>query len=132
MRLCNERCQAKNCTKERQSTEKVGNQRLTPPGPARSHVFLLGFPRSGTTLLEAALTGSPEVIALEEQEALVDGVRRYLRDPTDHARILPVLRERLGDAPMVVLDAPVCRPGWLIEIEGLATIPTSQPDLPPY
>ena len=54
-----------------------------PPGPARSHVFLLGFPRSGTTLLEAALTGSPEVIALEEQEALADGVRRYLRDPTD-------------------------------------------------
>lgn len=54
-----------------------------PPGPARSHVFLLGFPRSGTTLLEAALTGSPEVVALEEQEALADGVRRYLRDPTD-------------------------------------------------
>ncbi|MFM1960482.1 MAG: hypothetical protein RL588_1999 [Pseudomonadota bacterium] len=54
-----------------------------PPGPARSHVFLLGFPRSGTTLLEAALTGSPDVAALEEQEALVDGVRRYLRDPTD-------------------------------------------------
>lgn len=54
-----------------------------PPGPARSHVFLLGFPRSGTTLLEAALTGSPDVVALEEQEALADGVRRYLRDPTD-------------------------------------------------
>lgn len=54
-----------------------------PPGPARGHVFLLGFPRSGTTLLEAALTGSPDVVALEEQEALADGVRRYLRDPTD-------------------------------------------------
>lgn len=54
-----------------------------PAGPARSHVFLLSFPRSGTTLLEAALTGSPDVVALEEQEALADGVRRYLRDPTD-------------------------------------------------
>ena len=53
-------------------------------------------------------------------------------DPTDHARVLPVLRERLGDAPMLVLDAPVCRPGWLIEIEGIATIPVEIPELPPF
>jgi tetratricopeptide (TPR) repeat protein len=51
-----------------------------PYGP-RSHVFLVGFPRSGTTLLEVALAGSPEVVTLEEQEALSAGVRRYLRDP---------------------------------------------------
>lgn len=55
---------------------------ITPYSP-RSHVFLVGFPRSGTTLLEMALAGSPEVVALEEQEALSDGVRRYLRDPRD-------------------------------------------------
>ena len=56
----------------------------------------------------------------------------YLRDPSDHARVLPVLRERLGDVPMVVLAAAVCRPGWLIEIEGVAAIPNDQPDLPPF
>ena len=56
----------------------------------------------------------------------------YLRDPSDHARVLPVLRERLGDVPMVVLTAAVCRPGWLIEIEGVAAIPNEQPDLPPF
>ena len=56
----------------------------------------------------------------------------YLRDPTDHARVLPVLRERLGDVPMVVLTAAVCRPGWLIEIEGCASIPNEQPELPPF
>ena len=56
----------------------------------------------------------------------------YLRDPTDHERVLPVLRERLGDAPMVLLCAPVCRPGWLIEIEGLASIPAQRPDMPPF
>jgi enamine deaminase RidA (YjgF/YER057c/UK114 family) len=56
----------------------------------------------------------------------------YLRDPTDHARVLPVLRERLGDAPMLVLDAPVCRPGWLIEIEGIATVSADHPELPPF
>lgn len=54
----------------------------TPYDP-RSHVFLVGFPRSGTTLLEVALAGSPDVVALEEQEALAAGVRRYLRDPHD-------------------------------------------------
>jgi enamine deaminase RidA (YjgF/YER057c/UK114 family) len=56
----------------------------------------------------------------------------YLRDPTDYARVLPALRERLGDAPMVVLAAAVCRPGWLIEIEGVATIHAESPELPPF
>ncbi len=56
----------------------------------------------------------------------------YLRDAGDHARVMPVLRERLGDAPMVVLQAPVCRPGWLIEIEGMATVPGDHPALPPF
>lgn len=56
----------------------------------------------------------------------------YLRDPTDYARVVPALRERLGDAPMVVLDAPVCRPGWLIEIEGVASVPAERPELPRF
>ena len=33
---------------------------------ARTHVFLLGFPRSGTTLLEKVLAGHPDAVALEE------------------------------------------------------------------
>jgi tetratricopeptide (TPR) repeat protein len=32
----------------------------------RRHVFLLGFPRSGTTLLEKALAGHPDAVTLEE------------------------------------------------------------------
>jgi Flp pilus assembly protein TadD len=36
------------------------------------HVFLLGFPRSGTTLLEQILASSPDIAALEEQELLLD------------------------------------------------------------
>ena len=56
----------------------------------------------------------------------------YLRDPTDHARVLPALRERLGDSPMLVVDAPVCRPGWLIEIEGIAAVPAELPLMPPF
>ncbi len=52
-------------------------------GAAVGHVFLIGFPRSGTTLLEVILTGSPQVASLEEKESLIDGVRRYLRDPSN-------------------------------------------------
>ncbi|HEY1426155.1 MAG TPA: sulfotransferase, partial [Caulobacteraceae bacterium] len=37
-----------------------------PDSPVRAHVFLLGFPRSGTTLLEQALAGHPDIVALEE------------------------------------------------------------------
>jgi tetratricopeptide (TPR) repeat protein len=38
----------------------------TGAGCVRSHVFLLGFPRSGTTLLEKVLAGHPDVVTLEE------------------------------------------------------------------
>lgn len=38
--------------------------------PVRSHVFLVGFPRSGTTLVEKALAGHPDIVTLEEIESL--------------------------------------------------------------
>jgi hypothetical protein len=37
---------------------------------ARTHVFLVGFPRSGTTLLEQALAGHPDIVSLEERPTL--------------------------------------------------------------
>jgi len=49
----------------------------------REHVFLLGFPRSGTTLLEVVLDGHPDVVSLEEYELLTDAVLRFLSDPKD-------------------------------------------------
>ena len=42
------------------------------PGVAARHVFLLGYPRSGTTLVENVLASAPNVVALEERETLVD------------------------------------------------------------
>jgi enamine deaminase RidA (YjgF/YER057c/UK114 family) len=56
----------------------------------------------------------------------------YLRDPADAARITPLLHERLGCVPCVMVQAPVCRPGWLIEIEGIAVITAKAPDLPDF
>jgi tetratricopeptide (TPR) repeat protein len=48
-------------------------------GPAvRSHVFLLGFARSGTTLLENILASHPDFVALGEKEVLVESFSEYL------------------------------------------------------
>lgn len=47
-------------------------------GPARTHVFLVGFPRSGTTLLEQVLEQHPETVTLAEKECLIDGARAAL------------------------------------------------------
>jgi tetratricopeptide (TPR) repeat protein len=52
------------------------------PEPA-GHVFLLGFPRSGTTLLEVVLDGNPRVVSLEEHELLADGVLAFMREPVN-------------------------------------------------
>ena len=43
--------------------------RTAPEGhePARGHVFLLGYPRSGTTLVENILAGARDVVAIEER-----------------------------------------------------------------
>jgi Tfp pilus assembly protein PilF len=41
-------------------------------GAAGKHVFLLGYPRSGTTLVENVLASAPGVIALEERDTLAD------------------------------------------------------------
>ena len=50
---------------------------------AGGHVFVLGFPRSGTTLLEVILEGHPNVVSLEEKESLIDGVREFMKRPED-------------------------------------------------
>jgi tetratricopeptide (TPR) repeat protein len=48
------------------------------PGAPASHVFLLGFMRSGTTLLEQVLASSPQVVALEERGLLNSLSEKYL------------------------------------------------------
>lgn len=55
------------------------------PRPAdrapREHVFLLGFLRSGTTLLERVLASHPDVVNLEERESLAEPTRQYMHVP---------------------------------------------------
>ncbi|MBT8038537.1 MAG: translation initiation inhibitor [Verrucomicrobiae bacterium] len=56
----------------------------------------------------------------------------YLRDPNDHGPVMEVLVERFPDTPFECVTAPVCRPGWLIEIEGLAVVGNDAPELPAF
>ena len=49
-----------------------------PPGTASdpaSHIFFVGFPRSGTTLLEQILASHPDIVTLDEREVLVDSTK---------------------------------------------------------
>lgn len=69
----------------------------TSPGPdlrgaalTGGHVFLVGFPRSGTTLLEKVLASHPGVNTLEETDLLAKAGGRLLSS-TDHLNHLAVL-----------------------------------------
>ncbi len=43
----------------------------------QTHVFLVGFPRSGTTLLEQVLASHPDVEAMEERDTLIAAIRDF-------------------------------------------------------
>jgi tetratricopeptide (TPR) repeat protein len=53
----------------------------TAVGAAQTHVFLLGFPRSGTTLLEQILAAHPRVATLEEAPTLAAAYQAFLSGP---------------------------------------------------
>jgi enamine deaminase RidA (YjgF/YER057c/UK114 family) len=62
-------------------------------------------------------------VLLAEGEASIQDLAQmivYLRDSADYERVEKRLSEKLPTAPKVIVWAPVCRPGWLIEIEGIA------------
>ncbi len=62
---------------------------VMPPEVPRavSHAFLIGFPRSGTTLLEQVLGAHPAVVTLEERETLQDSVSAFMKQPADLSRL---------------------------------------------
>ena len=44
----------------------------------------------------------------------------YLRDPADYTVVSGMFAEKFPDIPYVIVHAPVCRPGWLVEMECMA------------
>lgn len=61
----------------------VRTRKTLPPDSrdgARGHAFLVGFPRSGTTLLENILASHPQIVALEERGTLDDAFLAFMPD----------------------------------------------------
>jgi enamine deaminase RidA (YjgF/YER057c/UK114 family) len=99
----------------------------------RTHHFISGtasIDKEGRTLHEGDLDGQVER-TLENIEALLSrqGTHLsdlkqavvYLRDATDSARARMLLASLLPlSVPFIVVEGRVCRPGWLVEIEGIA------------
>jgi enamine deaminase RidA (YjgF/YER057c/UK114 family) len=56
----------------------------------------------------------------------------YLRDPTDYASVSAYLSERFPGLPTVIVQGAVCRPDWLIEVEGIAVVDNDEPTLPAF
>lgn len=52
---------------------------LAPAGDEAAPVFLVGFPRSGTTLLDQILSGHPAISVLEEKDTLQDSLYGYVQ-----------------------------------------------------
>lgn len=100
--------------------------------PDRRHVFISGtasIDNKGQILYENDIvrqTGrmieNVEVLLREAGCGFDDvaGMTVYLRDPSDYAVVERIFSERFPQHPRVITLAPVCRPGWLIEMECLA------------
>lgn len=54
----------------------------------------------------------------------------YLRDIADYALVKSLFDAQFPHVPTVFLWAPVCRPGWLIEMECMAIKEACNPNLP--
>ncbi|MBQ7350085.1 MAG: hypothetical protein IJW56_04295 [Bacteroides sp.] len=56
----------------------------------------------------------------------------YLRDIADYTVVKEMFETRFPNIPKVYLLAPVCRPGWLVEMECMAVKPISDERYPIY
>lgn len=56
----------------------------------------------------------------------------YLRDTADYELVRELYEERFAGKPYVIVHAPVCRPGWLIEMECMAVKAVDLPTMPKF
>ena len=72
---------------------------------------------------------------LAEAECTFDDVCEmivYLRDIADYDLVSAMYQERFPGKPSVIVHAPVCRPGWLVEMECTAVKAIDKPELPKF
>ena len=56
----------------------------------------------------------------------------YLRDVADYAIVNKLYEERFPNYPRIIVHAPVCRAGWLIEMECIAVKKQNTADMPAF
>ncbi len=72
---------------------------------------------------------------LARAEATLDDMQHfiaYVRRPGDAALVSGLLQARIGGKPFLVVTGPVCRPGCLVEIEGIAITANGDDSLPDF
>ena len=72
---------------------------------------------------------------LKEADCTYDDVNEmivYLRDVADYELVRSLYEERFPKKPYVIVHAPVCRPGWLVEMECMAVKTNNNPELPTF
>ena len=72
---------------------------------------------------------------LAEAECTFDDVCEmivYLRDIADYDLVSALYQKRFPGKPTVIVHAPVCRPGWLVEMECTAVKAINKPELPKF
>jgi Flp pilus assembly protein TadD len=74
---------------------RVSSSATSTHKAADRHVFLVGFFRSGTTLLEQVLESHPDIVTLEERDFLAEPAERYLTNDIGLARLAALPAETL-------------------------------------
>lgn len=110
----------------------------------RSHLYLSGtasIDNKGEVVhvgdvlrqLDVALDNADAL--LRSGDACLDDLQYllvYLRDPADARHIEHRLHQRLPNLPTLIVQGPVCRPEWLVEIEGVGIVRHHDPALPDF
>ena len=98
----------------------------------RRHVFISGtasIDNKGNVLYVGDIKRQTErmlenvSVLLAEADCAFNDVQQiivYLRDVTDYEVVNRMFNNRFPHTPHVIVYAPVCRPGWLIEMECIA------------
>jgi len=101
----------------------------------RKHIFISGtasIDNTGSIVHPGDIIGQTHRMTENVQALLsVAGARLndmmyaivYLRDIADYQLVQEILSKKLAGIPYVITYAPVCRPGWLIEMECMAITP---------
>jgi len=97
-------------------------------GPDVNHVFLVGFPRSGTTLLEQILASHADVVALEEKPTLGDDITTFFLERDSLETLLSLDDAAIADRVAAYWEQVA---SYGVKVEG-KTFVDKQPSLTAY